>query len=51
MLITDLNLVKRLRMSGVIPLFHLYAFVAWTGIILPFFKYIIVKTLLQRDVV
>jgi hypothetical protein len=38
-LTTDLYLVPRLRMNGVIPLLPLYAFVAWTGKTL-LFKYI-----------
>jgi len=29
--VDQLQLVLRLRMSGAIPLLHLYAFMAWTG--------------------
>jgi len=35
-LTTQLHLIPRLRMHGTITLFPLYAFMAWSGTILPF---------------
>ena len=34
-LTTDLHLVPRLRISGAVPLFPLYAFILWTGTAAP----------------
>ena len=36
MLTTQIHLASRLRMSGAVPIFPLYAFMAWTGTTLPF---------------
>jgi hypothetical protein len=38
MLTTVLDLLPRLRISGVVPLLALYPFMAWTGTALPFYR-------------
>jgi hypothetical protein len=43
-LVTHLHLVQRLRMSGAVPLFLLYAFMAWTRKLLYFASISILPT-------
>jgi len=39
----NINFMPRLRVSGVILLFHLFAFMAWTGTTLPVYIYLVDK--------